>query len=94
MRIVGLPILEAFQARHANVRGALDAWRSEVERAEWKAPQDIKQRYRSADFLAGNRVIFNVKGNAYRLVVLVRYQSGLVVIEWVGTHTDYDKKKF
>ena len=94
MRIVGLPILEAFQARHANVRGALDAWRSEVERAEWKSPQDIKQRYRSADFLAGNRVIFNVKGNAYRLVVMVRYQSGLVVIEWVGTHADYDKKKF
>ena len=94
MRIVGLPILEAFQARHANVRGALDAWRSEVERAEWKSPQDIKQRFRSADFLAGNRVIFNVKGNAYRLVVMVRYQSGLVVIEWVGTHADYDKKKF
>ena len=94
MRIVGLPILEAFQARHANVRGALDAWRSEVERAEWKSPQDIKQRFRSADFLAGNRVIFNVKGNAYRLVVLVRYQSGLVVVEWVGTHADYDKKKF
>lgn len=94
MRIVGLPILEAFQARHANVRGALDAWRSEVERAEWKTPQDIKQRFRSADFLAGNRVIFNVKGNAYRLVVMVRYQSGLVVIEWVGTHADYDKKKF
>ena len=94
MRIVGLPILEAFQARHANVRGALDAWRSEVERAEWKTPQDIKQRFRSADFLSGNRVIFNVKGNAYRLVVMVRYQSGLVVIEWVGTHADYDKKKF
>ena len=94
MRIVGLPILEAFQVRHASVRGALDAWRSEVERAEWKSPQDIKQRFRSADFLAGNRVIFNVKGNAYRLVVLVRYQSGLVVIEWVGTHADYDKKKF
>lgn len=94
MRIVGLPILEAFQARHANVRGALDAWRSEVERAEWKTPQDIKQRFRSADFLSGNRVIFNVKDNAYRLVVMVRYQSGLVVIEWVGTHADYDKKKF
>ena len=94
MRIVGLPILETFQVRHANVRGALDAWRSEVERAEWKSPQDIKQRYRSADFLAGNRVIFNVKGNAYRLIVMVRYQSGLVVIEWVGTHADYDKKKF
>ena len=94
MRIVGLPILEAFQASHANVRGALDAWRSEVERAEWKSPQDIKRRYRSADFLAGNRVIFNVKGNSYRLVVMVRYQSGLVVVEWVGTHADYDKKKF
>lgn len=94
MRIVGLPVLEAFKAKHADARGLLDAWQLEVERAEWRSPQDIKRRYRSADFLQGNRVIFNVKGNSYRLVVLVRYQSGLVVVEWVGTHAEYDKKKF
>jgi mRNA-degrading endonuclease HigB of HigAB toxin-antitoxin module len=60
----------------------------------WKTPHDIKRRYRSADFLADNRVIFDIKGNSYRLVVKVRYQNGLVVVEWVGTHAEYDKKKF
>ncbi|CAD7855214.1 MAG: hypothetical protein [Olavius algarvensis Gamma 1 endosymbiont] len=60
----------------------------------WRTPQDIKNRYRSVDFLTGNRVIFNLKGNHYRLVVRVRYQNGMVVIEWVGTHAEYDKKRF
>ncbi|MDD2863960.1 MAG: type II toxin-antitoxin system HigB family toxin [Methylococcales bacterium] len=57
-------------------------------------PQDIKNRYSSADFLAENRVIFDIKGNHYRLVVKVRYQGGIVVIEWVGTHAEYDKQDF
>ena len=57
-------------------------------------PQDIKNRYRSADFLAGNRAIFNIKGNDFRLVVKIRYQNGIVVVEWVGTHAEYDKKRF
>ena len=94
MRVLGLPVLEEFKATHADARGPLDAWRSEVKREKWSTPQDIKRRYRSADFLAGNRVIFNIKGNAYRLVVQVRYQNGLVLVEWVGTHAEYDKKKF
>ena len=94
MRILGLPLLEEFKRKHADSRGQLDAWQTDVEREHWQTPQDIKRRYRSADFLANNRVIFNIKGNAYRLVVKVRYQNGLVVIEWVGTHAEYDKKKF
>ena len=94
MQILGLPLLEEFKQKHADSRGQLDAWQKEVERQRWQTSQDIKRRYRSADFLAGNRVIFNIKGNAYRLVVKVRYQNGLVVVEWVGTHAEYDKKKF
>ena len=94
MRILGLPILEAFKKAHASSRGPLNAWQMDVEREHWKTPQDIKRRYRSADFLADNRVIFDIKGNSYRLVVKVRYQNGLVVVEWVGTHAEYDKKKF
>ena len=94
MRILGLPLLEAFKRDHAASRGPLEAWQIDVERQNWKTPQDIKQRYRSADFLADNRVIFNIKGNAYRLVVMVRYQGGLVLVEWVGTHAEYSKKKF
>lgn len=94
MRILGLPLLEAFKKKHANVRGSLDAWRKEVARATWHTTQDIKKRYPSTDFLAENRVIFNIKGNSYRLVVKVRYQAGMVLVEWVGTHAEYDKKKF
>ncbi|MDD2879358.1 MAG: type II toxin-antitoxin system HigB family toxin [Rhodoferax sp.] len=94
MRILGLPILEAFKKNHATSRGQLDAWQTDVERETWQASHDIKKRYRSADFLADNRVIFDIKGNSYRLVVKVRYQNGLVVVEWVGTHSEYSKKKF
>lgn len=94
MRLLGVPLLEKFKLRVPDARGALDAWQKEVVEADWKTPQDIKNRYRSADFLAGNRVIFNIRGNSYRLVVKVRYQNGLVVVEWVGTHADYDKMKF
>ncbi|HMN13437.1 MAG TPA: type II toxin-antitoxin system HigB family toxin [Bellilinea sp.] len=94
MRLVGLPLIEEFKKKHADVRGALDAWRIEVERVTWLTTQDVKTRYPSADFLSENRVIFNIKGNSYRLVVQVRYQNGLVLVEWVGTHAEYDKKKF
>jgi len=94
MRLLGLPIIEAFKRSHADARRPLDAWRLEVERAHWQTTQEIKQHYRSADFLADNRVIFNIKGNTYRLVVKVRYQNGLVVVEWIGTHAEYSKKRF
>ena len=94
MRILGLPLLEKFKLRTPDARGVLDAWHKEVAAADWRSPQDIKNRYRSADFLANNRVIFNIKGNSYRLVVRVRYENGLVVVEWVGNHAEYDKIKF
>ena len=94
MRILGLPLLEEFKKKHADSRGQLDAWQVDVERVNWQTSQEIKRRYRSADYLPDNRVIFNIKGNTYRLVVKVRYQNGLVVVEWVGTHAEYSKKKF
>ncbi len=94
MQILGLPKLETFKDKHADARGPLDAWRAYVERQSWKSPQDIKRQFASADFLAGNRVIFNIKGNHHRLVVQVRYSNGLVLVEWVGTHAEYSKKKF
>ncbi len=94
MQLVNTPILEALKASHADARGALDAWRAEVEQATWSTPQDIKDRYATASFLSGNRVIFNIKGNSYRLAVKVRFQNGIVMIEWGGTHAEYDKKNF
>lgn len=93
MQVVGLPKLETLKLRHAAARSAVDAWRLEVERAEWHGPQDIKDRYSTASFLADNRVVFNIKGKSFRLVVKVRYQNNLVLIEWAGTHAEYDKLK-
>jgi mRNA interferase HigB len=94
MKVLGRDKLVKFYKKHSNARRALEAWLSEVEDATWKTPQDIKNRYHSADFLADNRVIFNIKGNHYRLVIKVRYQNGITVVEWVGTHSQYDKQSF
>lgn len=93
MQLLGLIKLDAFKKSHADSRGPLDAWQTEVLAAQWSGPQDVKNRYPSASFLADNRVIFNIKGNTYRLVVKARYQNGIMLIEWVGTHADYDKLK-
>lgn len=92
MQLVGLLKLDAFKRTHADSRGPLDAWQTEVESARWNGSQEIKNRYPSASFLADNRVIFNIKGNTYRLVVKARYQNGIVLIEWIGTHAEYDKQ--
>jgi mRNA interferase HigB len=94
MQIVGLIKLQEFKLKHADARGPLEAWQTEAERAEWAGPQDVKSRYPSASFLADNKVIFNIKGNTYRLVIKAKYQNGIILIEWVGTHAEYDKLKF
>jgi mRNA interferase HigB len=94
MRVLGNDKIHKFVRKHANAAGALNAWMAEAKDAKWNTTIDIKNRYRSADFLADNRVIFNIKGNHYRLVVKVKYQNEIVVIEWVGTHAEYSKKRF
>jgi mRNA interferase HigB len=80
--------------KHAGAKAPLAAWFAEAERARWRSPSDIKQSYASASFLAGNTVIFNIKGNRYRLGVKVNYVAGIVLVKWFGTHAEYDKIKF
>lgn len=92
--VVGRGKLHSFSQRHANARAALKAWLAETREAVWTRPQDVKARYPGADILPRNRVIFNIKGNHYRLVVRIRYQNGIVYIEWVGTHAEYSKRSF
>lgn len=94
MRIVGRQILHDFQRRHADARSSVDAWVAEVEEAEWDSPNDIKAKFASASFLANNRVVFNLKGNRYRLDVKVTYNTKVVLIKRVGTHAEYDKWTF
>lgn len=94
MRVLGLGLLEEFANKHANCREAISSWIDDMENSNWNSPQDVKNRYPSADFLSNNRVIFNIKGNHYRLVIKVRYQNALVLVEWLGTHAEYNKIKF
>lgn len=91
MRIVAITTLQAFWAKHPDAKVPLQAWYALASRAKWKSPADIKEAYRNASFIANERVVFNIKGNDYRLVVLVRYGQGLMFIRFVGTHAQYNK---
>jgi mRNA interferase HigB len=91
MRVIAISTLRAFWAKHPDAQIPLQAWYALTSRAQWKSPSDIKVAYRNASFTANNRVVFNIKGNDYRLVVLVRYDKGLLFVKFVGTHAQYDK---
>jgi len=75
----------------AAVKAALDAWYYEVSRAAWKNPADVKSSYTTASILSAERVVFNIKGNDYRLVTAVQYQRQIVYVKWIGSHAEYDK---
>lgn len=92
MKVVGRNVLDGFCAKHTDARRWIENWLSYTEEAKWTKPQDIKDRYSSASFLAGNTVIFNVKGNEYRLEVTCAYQASVVVVKWIGTHAEYDER--
>ncbi len=92
MQLIGREILETAKRKHEDVRKSLDVWSIEVAKAEWKRPLDIKKLYASASFLAENVVIFNIKGNQYRLEIKVNYSAGIVLVKWFGTHSEYDKR--
>jgi mRNA interferase HigB len=90
MRVIALKHIRDFYVRHPQAAQALKAWSQEARNASWKTPQDIKQRYSSASFLGRNRVVFNIKGNEYRLVAAIAYQFEAVYIKFIGTHAQYD----
>lgn len=94
MIVAGRPRIGAFLRRHADAAKRLKAWVVEVEAAEWNQPQDIKERYPHASFLANNRVIFNIRGNRYRLDAFVDYETKQVVVMRIGTHEEYEQWKF
>ena len=91
MRVISRKTLKDFWAKHADAEPALKAWFHETKSTRWKSFTAIKTRYRSADALPGNRVVFNIKGNTYRLVVHVHYNTGIAFIRFIGTHAEYDK---
>ncbi len=91
MRVISPKILREFWEKHADCQQQLKAWFQEASKAEWKSPRDIKNEYPSASFLMDNRVVFNIKGNNYRLIVKISYEYAMVWIRFIGTHKEYDK---
>ncbi len=90
MRVISRKKLKAFWEVQRRAEKPLRAWFHEAKIAHWKNYQDIKQSFPSADVLPGNRVIFDIKGNDYRLIVKIHYNTAIVFIRFVGTHGDYD----
>lgn len=91
MRIIAVRTLRQFWERHADAEQPLKAWYHEAQKSNWSSPAAIKQFYPRADILPGNRVVFDIKGNTYRLIVKFHYDRGIGYIRFVGTHAEYDK---
>ena len=92
MKVVGRDLLRAFGDKHTDARNWISGWVSEVELATWQTPHQLKEMYPSASILGDGLVIFNVKGNRYRLETRIAYGAGVVVVKWLGTHAEYDKR--
>ena len=91
MKIVSIKILKEFWTNYPDSEQHLKAWVDEVKQAKWQQPADIKSKYRSASVLKNRRIVFNIKGNDYRLIVSVAYRFSAVYIKFIGTHKQYDK---
>ena len=91
MRIISRKTLKEFWDQHPDAQQPLQAWYHDTKHALWKSPADIKNVYRNASFIADNRVVFNIKGNKYRLIVAIRYEYSIVYIRFVGTHREYER---
>lgn len=94
MKVLGRMILDEFCKGHADCVTQILTWIAEAEEAEWTTPNDIRARYANASFLQDNRVIFNIKGNRYRLDTKVYYERQVIIVKRIGTHAEYDKWKF
>ena len=97
MRVIARRTLIEFVASrhgrsdHGALKASIEAWFYETRRASWKSSSELKRHYAAASLVGADRVVFNIKGNAYRLVVAIDYEKGIVWIKWIGAHTAYDK---
>ena len=97
MRIIARRFLKRFIDAHAGRRGhaalkaALEAWFAEARKAQWKSAADVKRLYATASIISSDRVVFNIKGNDFRLVAAIDYEKGIVWIKWIGAHAEYDE---
>lgn len=91
MRVIAISTLRQFWEKHPAAEQPIKAWFDEVSKVTWTQPSDIKALYRNASILKNRRVVFNIKGNDYRLIVAIAYKLGIVYVKFIGTHTEYDK---
>ncbi len=91
LRVIAKKILRDFWTKHPDCEQQLKAWYKEAEEASWKTPNAIKREYPSASILEKNRIVFNIKGNNYRLIVKINYHYQMLWIRFIGTHAQYDK---
>jgi len=90
MHVIKKPTLLEYCEKHPDAKGQLLSWHADAEASNWTEPLDIQKVYSNVDFV-GDRVVFNIKGNNYRLVVKVEYRYRKVFIRWFGSHAEYDK---
>lgn len=90
MRVIAISTLREFWEKYPQSEMPLRSWYADACHADWRTPADIKATHRNASFVGNNRVVFNIKGNDYRLVVAVHYNRGMLYIRFVGTHAEYD----
>jgi mRNA interferase HigB len=91
MRILSRSTLRNFWETHPDAEETLKTWYSEASNADWQSPLDVEISCRNVSIIANNRVVFNIKGNTYRLIVSIRYDLGIIFIRFIGTHSEYDK---
>lgn len=91
MRVISIKKLKDFWLKHRDAEQPLKAWFAEAKKAEWCKPSEIVSLYRTASILKNNRIVFNIKGNNYRLVAAVNYDFQIVYIRFIGTHKEYDE---
>lgn len=91
MRIIAIGTLRKYWKKNSKSENHLKSWYQEVRLTNWNKASELKEKYRSASILTSKRVVFNIKGNEYRLIVDIEYKLKIVFIVWIGTHEEYDK---
>ena len=93
MRIISKKTLKDFyeQSKFRDSKSALEAWHKEVSKLDWNNPNEVKEMYRSASIIGNEKVVFNIAGNKYRLIVTINYYAKIIFIKFIGTHKQYDK---
>ena len=90
MRVIAVNTIRQFWIKYPDSEQALKSWIQEAERASWKSPNELKTQFRSASILTGKRIVFNINGNKFRLIVDIEFRLQIIFIVWFGSHKEYD----